>query len=85
MTQQPNQPDRTDSARDHDDHELIEGSEPTPSAQGSSGGGLQRDIGNRADEAEAMNPDAGITRVRKGDDPDRPVAGRDDDQGAQDR
>lgn len=84
MTERPQQPDCADSARDHDDRDLIEGMDDAPSDQGSAGGRLQRDVGSQDDETRATDPDAGLTRVRKDDAEQRPVPTRSDDQGAQD-
>ena len=43
---------RTETAREHDDHELIEsmvGEEPTPRFEGTAGGNLQADIATRVE------------------------------------
>lgn len=55
---------RTTSARDHDDHDLIEGIDASPSASGSSGGNLARDIASADEEASLIDPE-GHQRVRK--------------------
>ncbi len=51
---------RTDSAREHDDHELIEEAEkePTPSFEGRSGGTLQDDIASQAELERVRDPEA---------------------------
>lgn len=62
--------DRTDAARRHDDHEMIESIEPTPAQAGRSGGTLQRDIATQAEEEHVVDGKTGITRVRKDDEQD---------------
>ncbi|WP_026325603.1 hypothetical protein [Sphingomonas sp. Mn802worker] len=65
---------RTDSARDHDDKDLIEGMIPAGDAQtGTSGGALARDVGSQADMKTVTDPD-GTTRATKQDDIDAGVA-----------
>ncbi len=65
---------RTDTARDHDDKELIEGMIPAGEAQtGTSGGALARDVGSQADMKTVIDPD-GSTRATKQDDIDAGVA-----------
>ncbi|WP_294352525.1 hypothetical protein [uncultured Sphingomonas sp.] len=65
---------RTDTARDHDDKELIEGMIPAGEAQtGTSGGALARDVGSQADMKTVTDPD-GTTRATKRDDIDAGVA-----------
>ena len=61
---------RTDSARRHDDSEIIESMEDAPSHGGSSGGNLQRDIGARAEEQRSTGDPDGVTRVRDSDKPE---------------
>lgn len=61
---------RTDAARRHDDHEMIESIEPTPSQAGRSGGTLQRDIATQAEEEHFIDGKTGVTRVRKEDEQD---------------
>lgn len=65
MTENP----RTQSARDHDDKDVIEGMIPAGSATPESGGGgrLARDVGTKADLAQVDDP-AGKTRATKEDD-----------------
>ena len=51
---------RTEIARAHDDHELIEsmmGDEPTPRFEGRSGGSLQADIATKAELDRVRDPD----------------------------
>jgi len=61
--------DRTDTARRHDDSELIDqaGSEPQPSQQGRSGGNLQKDVATQAAAERVHDPEA-HERVTKEDD-----------------
>ena len=49
---------RTQSAREHDDSEIIENAEPGTSQQGSAGGNLQRDIGGQAAMERVSDPEA---------------------------
>lgn len=58
---------RTESARAHDDHELIDEMDKAPSHSGVSGGNLQRDLAARAEEAHTVGDDEGVTRVRASD------------------
>ena len=57
---------RTESARAHDDSDLIEGMEDAPSGQTRSGGNLQRDIATQAELASIGDPE-GRTGVEKSD------------------
>lgn len=57
---------RTDSARTHDDSDLIDRMEDAPSGQTRSGGNLQRDIATQAALAGIDDPD-GRTGVDKSD------------------
>ena len=60
---------RTDSARDHDDTDLIEGMIPAGDAVSSSAGGrLQTDIGSQADLTRAVDDPEADTRPEKADD-----------------
>lgn len=61
---------RADTARRHDDHEMIDAIEPTPSQAGRSGGTLQRDIATQAEEEHVIDGKTGVTRVRKDDERD---------------
>ena len=58
---------RAESARAHDDHEVIDQMEDGPSQSGVSGGNLQRDIASRAEEDHLVGDDEGVTRVRASD------------------
>lgn len=55
---------RTESARAHDDSDLIEGMEDAPSFSTSSGGTLQRDVATQA-ELDAIGDPDGHHRVTK--------------------
>ncbi|WP_294395330.1 hypothetical protein [uncultured Sphingomonas sp.] len=81
MTDQP-QTHRTDEARRTDDHDLIEGAERAPSAQGTSGGTVAADIASRDEEKRALDPDAGITNVQKSDTVQPAIPTRADNEGA---
>ncbi|WP_375392736.1 hypothetical protein [uncultured Sphingomonas sp.] len=62
---------RTDSARAHDDTDLIEGMDPDADAvAGSSGGRLQQEVGSKADLKRAVADPEGDTRATKQDDID---------------
>ncbi|WP_129791281.1 hypothetical protein [Sphingosinicella sp. CPCC 101087] len=58
---------RADSARAHDDHEVISEAERAPGHGGASGGNLQRDVSSRAEEEHEVGGDTGVTRVRASD------------------
>jgi hypothetical protein len=58
---------RTDAARAHDDHDIIDSAERGPAHGGASGGNLQRDIAARAEEEHEIGGDSGVTRVRASD------------------
>lgn len=60
---------RTESARAHDDSDLINNVEDAPSGQTRSGGNLQRDIATQAELARVDDPDA-RTGVDKSDELD---------------
>ena len=65
---------RTQTARDHDDRDIIEGMIPAGEAvPGTSGGALARDVGSRDDLAQVDDPD-GTTRATKQADQDAGVA-----------
>jgi hypothetical protein len=60
------------------DNALIDSAEdpPVPSHQGSSGGGMAREVGVRDEEKTATGADPELTKVRGGDQPeggDRPT------------
>lgn len=63
MTEHP----RTDSARAHDDSDLIDRMDDARGQSGVSGGNLQRDIASQAEEEHEVEGKPGITRVRKDD------------------
>ena len=50
---------RTTSAREHDDHEMIDAAvaESTPGQGSSSGGELARDVATQAEEAAVFDPE----------------------------
>jgi len=50
--------ERAQTAREHDDSEMIDALEPTPSQQGRSGGNLQRDVATQASEERVRDPEA---------------------------
>ena len=81
MADQP-QTHRTDEARAHDDHELIEAAsrETAPSAQGRSGG-IHTDIGIRDDLNAVTEPD-GRTSTHKSDKVQPIIPTRADNDGA---
>jgi len=63
--------DRADTARAHDDSEIIESMDDAPDLGGSSGGNLQRDIGARAEAHDEVGDGDGVTRVRDSDKPEQ--------------
>ena len=48
---------RTDTARENDDSDIIDGIEPAPAEGGSSGGVLQEDVATKAELERVRNPD----------------------------
>lgn len=65
---------RTETARDNDDKDVIEGMIPAGEAQtGTSGGALARDVGSQADMKQVDDPE-GTTRATKQDDINADVA-----------
>ena len=60
---------RTETARDHDDSDIIDDIEPTPSEQGRSGGNLQADVATQAALERVRDPEA-LEGVDKQDDID---------------
>ena len=58
---------RAETAREHDDSELIDSFEDAPSQSGASGGNLQRKVAARAEEEHLDGGDQGVTRVRAHD------------------
>lgn len=61
---------RTDTARRHDDSDIIDSMQDAPAQGGREGGNLQRDIGTRAEEEHRVDGKPGVTRVRGSDKPD---------------
>lgn len=64
---------RTEIAREHDDHELIEsmaGEEPTPRFEGTAGGNLQADIATKVELDRIRDPEM-HEGVNKGDEQGR--------------
>ncbi len=62
---------RTTSARDHDDHEMIDAAvaeADSDAVAGSAGGALQTDVGSKADLTRAVDDPAAMTRPEKADD-----------------
>ena len=60
---------RTEIAREHDDHELIESlarEEPTPHFEGTAGGNLQADLATQVELDRVRDPEA-HEGVKKGD------------------
>lgn len=57
---------RTDSARAHDDSDLIDNAEAAPAFGSASGGNLQRDVATQDELDHVAEPDA-TTRVQKSD------------------
>jgi hypothetical protein len=80
MTTQDN--DRTETARRHDDRDLIENADKMPGGAGSSGGTLARDIGSRDDAVRTLDPSAGTTRVENKDKVQPVIPTRADNEGA---
>ena len=62
---------RAETAREHDDHELIDQIEAAPSHGGSAGGNLRRDVATRAELEHLIDGDDGVTRVRGSDKKDQ--------------
>jgi hypothetical protein len=60
---------RTESAREHDDSDIIEAAEPAPNQGGRSGGNLQTDVGTDASLERVRDPEA-MEGVDKQDDID---------------
>lgn len=58
---------RTDIAREHDDSDIIDDSEPAPSQGGRSGGNLQGDVAAEAELERVRDPEAheGATKQHK--------------------
>ena len=62
--------ERAESAKRHDDSDIIDAMEEAPSQSGSSGHNISRDIGTR-DELSQEVGDGGVTRVRDSDKPEQ--------------
>ena len=62
--------DRAETARRHDDSNVIDRMTDAPDQGGRSGGNLQRDIGTRAALNEQVGDGVGVTRVRGADKPE---------------
>jgi len=62
---------RAETARAHDDSDIIDRVEDAPAFGGSRGGNLQRDIGARDEISEEAGDGEGITRVRDSDKPEQ--------------
>lgn len=69
---------RAETAREHDDSEIIDNAEPAPSQGGRSGGGLQTDIGTRAALSRVRDPEAhqGVDKQEKIDHQDEAPTNR---------
>lgn len=76
-----NDNDRTETARRHDDSEMIEDAIAAPSGATRSGGTLAQDVGTR-DEERQVTEDTGITRVEKRDKLQPNPGQRSDNEGA---
>ncbi|HEX8442118.1 MAG TPA: hypothetical protein VF631_00565 [Allosphingosinicella sp.] len=62
--------ERAETAKRHDDSELIDSMEGAPSQGGSAGHNISRDIGTR-DELKQEVGDGSVTRVRDSDKPEQ--------------
>ncbi|HET7576156.1 MAG TPA: hypothetical protein VFK19_06265 [Sphingomicrobium sp.] len=58
---------RADTAREHDDSDIIDRAEPAPSQGGTSGGNLQEDVATQAELERVRDPEA-MEGVDKQDD-----------------
>jgi hypothetical protein len=63
--------ERAETAKRHDDSDIIEAMEDGPGFGGSHGGNLQRDIGSRDELKEEVGEGDGVTRVRDSDKPEQ--------------
>lgn len=68
---------RTDSARTHDDHQMIDATQEAPDKVGRAGGNLARDIGTQDELGRVDDPESS-TRATKQDDINNDVAHRND-------
>ena len=66
---------RTTSAREHDDHEMLDDADNAPMDGSTSGGNLARDVASSSEEADLIEPEA-RRRVRKQDAIDNDTATR---------
>lgn len=66
---------RTTAARDHDDHEQIEGAEDAPGFQGAQGGRIARDVASQV-QADVGNEDAESDAMRRVKNHDEIEAGK---------
>lgn len=72
MTDQDNRgSERADSARRHDDSDIIDSMEGAPSHGGARGHNLHRDIGTRDELKQEVGDGDGVTRVRDSDKPEQ--------------
>ena len=55
---------RAETAREHDDSEIIDKAEPTGGQQGRSGGNLQRDVGTQAAQQRVDDPEAHESKTK---------------------
>jgi hypothetical protein len=62
--------DRAETAKRHDDSDIIDAMEDAPSHSGSAGHNISRDIGTR-DELKQEVGDGSVTRVRDSDKPEQ--------------
>lgn len=72
---------RTESARRHDDSDLIHEGPPTPETVGRSGGNMQRDVATAGPERRIREPDAG-DNLTKEQELDHGQSSQPDDNGA---
>jgi hypothetical protein len=63
--------ERAETAKRHDDSEIIDTMTEGPGFGGSKGGNLQRDIGARDELKEEVGDGDGVTRVRDSDKPEQ--------------
>jgi hypothetical protein len=64
---------RTDTARDHDDSDMIDDANPAPRQGGTSGGDLARDVASRSEAHRVSDPER-RERPTKEDDIDNDAA-----------
>ena len=56
---------RAETAREHDDSDILETTLPTPGQQGRAGGDLQTDIGTQAEAERVNDPQAHGRRTKE--------------------